>query len=254
MKNKKNLLKQEFLLQKGASIFERFKSSLLPRNRDARDIESVVSDPVGVEVDTLGYRLPSAENLYPGRPKGEQGPVIRYQRNQDGTIESIFPWNDPGVTAGDWAEYVTRELPSIAGEILVTSRLRAGRKPNLLYYKKPFEKVREFGKYAAATGLGAAFSDWGRLATGAALYDNDSDFDALFKEAALIGAYATGGNAAATTVLNGARATWRFFTGKMPSDAVVARIVDLRNIYQGELKRLGFKEGTPKLVLYLMIL
>ena len=92
----------------GASIWERFKSSLLPRNRDARDIESVVSDPVGVEVDTLGYRLPSAENLYPGRPKGEQGPVIRYQRNQDGTIESIFPLNDPGITAGDWAEYVTR--------------------------------------------------------------------------------------------------------------------------------------------------
>ena len=230
----------------GASIWERFKSSLLPRNRDARDIESVVSDPVGVEVDTLGYRLPSAENLYPGRPKGEQGPVIRYQRNQDGTIESIFPWNDPGITAGDWAEYVTRELPAIGGEILVTSRLRAGRKPNLLYYKKPFEKVKEFGKYATATGIGAAFTDWGRLATGAALYDNDSDFDALFKEAALIGAYATGGNAAATTILNGATATWRFFTGKMPSDAVVSRIVELRNTYQGELKRLGFKEGSEE--------
>jgi hypothetical protein len=242
----KELAEAGITYSEGASLYERFKSFALTRNRDARDIESVVADTGGTDFDSLGYRLPSAENLYPGRPKGQQGPVIRYQRNQDGTIESIFPWNEPGVTAGDWAEYVTREVPALAAEIAVTKKLRTGRVKEAIYFKKPFEKVRNWGKYAGATGLSAAAADWAKIASGQAVFGSQGDFGDSFKEALLIGAYTTGGNAAATAILNGATATWSFFTGKLPPEAVVKKIVDLRNTYQSEIKRLGFKEGTPE--------
>ena len=235
---RKDLAEAGIPFSEGAELSERFKAALLPRDKTQLDVESII-DSDAPEYDDLGYMLPEAEYLYPGRPPGEQGPIIRYQRNEDGTIEKIFPFNDPGVTAEDWAEYVSREVPALAAELAVTGSIMKKQAAKIRYYRPPWTAVKEWGAYAAQTGLAAGAGDFARLAAGAALYDTDPNYDDLMKEAGLISAYVMGGNAAATAIFAGTVATYRFITGKPPKGYILQSIKDLRKEFQIALKRAG---------------
>jgi len=241
----KNLAEFGIDYTKGAPTSERFGAALLPREKSALDVDEMVQEEF--LYDDLGYRIPKARHLYPGRPPGEKGPVIRYEQNADGTLSEVFPFNSPGVTADDWAEYVTKEIPAIAGETAALLFLKGRRVPGAGYVKTPWKKIKQFGVDATVMGAGAAFTDFTRLATGELLYRDDVDprfFEHAFKESALIGAYATAGNAAAISLLNGSRATWQFITGKYPPDAIINRIIAVRDEYQSALKKAGFEEGS----------
>jgi hypothetical protein len=256
-----DLAEAGYTYEEGAELSERFKSALLPRDKGPEDVETItrgwnIEGPnkgqlglprikrVEPLYSDLGYLLPEAEYLYPGRPEGEKGPIIRYQRNEDGTIEKIFPFNDPGVTGGDYAEYVTREVPALAAELAITKRIMGKQAAKIRYYKKPWAAVKEWGNYAAQTGLAAAAGDFTRALAGAKIYDTEPAFDELFKESALIGAYATGGNAAATAIFKGAVATYRFITGRPPAARFLNAIRELRKDYQIALKKAGLEEGS----------
>ena len=235
---RKDLAEAGIPFSEGAELSERFKAALLPRDKTQLDVESII-DSDAPEYDDLGYMLPEAEYLYPGRPPGEKGPIIRYQRNEDGTIEKIFPFNDPGVTPEDWAEYVSREIPALAAELAITGSIMKKQAAKVRYYRKPWTAVKEWGSYATQTGLAAGAADFARLTAGAAMYETDPDFDDLMKEAGLISAYVTGGNAAATAIFAGTVATYRFLMGKPPKGWMLQRIKDLREEYQIALKRAG---------------
>jgi hypothetical protein len=248
------LAKAGYTYEEGAELSERFKAAFLPRDKGAEDVETItrgfdIEGPnkgqrVKPLYDDLGYLLPEAEYLYPGRPEGEKGPIIRYQRNDDGTIEKIFPFNEPGVTAGDYAEYISREIPALAAELYITKRIMGKQAANIRYYKKPWAAMKEWGNYAAQTGLAAASGDFTRALAGSAMFDDELEFDRLFKESALIGAYVTGGNAAATAIFKGAVATFNFITGRPPAARVLNAIEELRKDYQIALKKAGLEEGT----------
>lgn len=229
----------------GAPTSERFGASLLPRDKSALDVDEMVQEEF--LFDELGYRIPKARHLYPGRPPGEKGPIIRYEQQADGTVSEVFPFNSPGVTGSDWAEYVVREIPAVAGEGIALAITRGRRVPGAGYVKTPWKKIKQFGVDATAMGAGAAFTDFTRLTSGELLYRdevNPAFFEHAFKESALIGAYATAGNAAAISLLNSARATWQFITGKYPPDAIINRIIAVRDEYQSALKKAGFEEGS----------
>jgi hypothetical protein len=181
------LAKAGYTYEEGAELSERFKAAFLPRDKGAEDVETItrkfdIEGPnkgqrVKPLYDDLGYLLPEAEYLYPGRPEGEKGPIIRYQRNDDGTIEKIFPFNEPGVTAGDYAEYISREIPALAAELAITKRIMGKQAANIRYYKKPWAAMKEWGNYAAQTGLAAASGDFTRALAGSAMFDDELEFD-----------------------------------------------------------------------------
>tara|TARA_R110002020_G_scaffold3022_1_gene14001 strand:- start:155 stop:3979 length:3825 start_codon:yes stop_codon:yes gene_type:complete len=233
----------------GAPMGERFRASLIPRSDPVGAIRKIATAATDREEgrDLLGYTLPNAEHLYPGRPLGQQGPVIRYERNVDtGEIEARFPFNEPGITGGDWAHFVLREVPAVAGDIAASLATSAVFKARLPYYKSVPTKLKEWGLFAAASGLGTSASDLTRYAVGAAAGYNDADFSEAFSEALLIGAYATAGAGAATAIMAGARGTWNFFTGKNPPDFVVERLIAMRRRFQKQLKAENISPGSPE--------
>jgi len=252
-KNQKELGDAGVNPYEGASAFQRFKSAFLPRQQDADDVNKMYEDTVlnstPVVYDDLGYRVPKAEHLFPGRPDGQKGPVITYERDKDGLLVQTLPFNAPGFSPSDLLQHVGKEIPSLIGEIAVLKKIRTGRLAKVRYFTTPGQSVIDFGKEAAAMGFGAAAGDFVKLAGGELAYDGFQDpefFQQAFMESSLIGAYATAGNAAAITLMNGAVGTWSFLTGKPPADFLIKRMVDLRNDYQKGMKARGIEEGSEE--------
>jgi len=245
------LAKQGIPWEEGTGTWERFKASSLPRDKSVRDVESIVSGPV--QYDDFGYRLPDAQYLYPGRPIGEQGPIIRYQYDENGDLIEAFPFNAPGVDGGDFVEFLTRETPALAGEVGALKALRVLRKPYQRFYKSPSRKFMEWGRDAAAMGTGAGFGEFARLAAGYELFTKDIGMMSpgeyywqAAKDAGMLAAFATAGNATVTAGLAGMRGAWNFITNKPVPDYIATRMMDLRNDYQAGLKTAGIEPGSKE--------
>jgi len=234
--------------EEGAPLGERFSAFMIPRSDPVSAIRNIAEAKTGQKQqrNELGYELPNADHLYPGRPFGQQGPVIRYERNvETGEIESRFPFNEPGITGGDWVHYGLREAPAIAGDIAATLATSAVLKARIPYYKSIPTKLKEWGTFAAASGFGTAASDMARYSAGNAWGYNEGDFEDAMKEATLIGTYAAGGSAVATATMAGARGTWNFFTSKDAPDFIIERLRRLRQDFQTTLKQQGIEPGSP---------
>jgi len=231
--------------EEGAPLSERFRASQVARGYQPGTVQDLARD---VGLFSKGDPTGTAEFLYPGRPLGEQGPIIRTTRDPNtGEVVKVFPFNEPDVTGGDWAHFVTREAFPIAGDIGATYAVQKYMKANRGFYAKPKKRLLEFGAFSTAAGFGTAFFDFSRAAIAVATdIDPDLDFTDAATEAGLIGLYATAGSAASLAILNGMRATWNFFTNKHPPAFVVHRMVELRKDYQIELKNAGIKEGSPE--------
>jgi len=232
--------------EEGASALERFKGAFVPRGYTPETVANIAYSS-GEPIPEDPFDL-TAEYLYPGRPPGQQGPIIRKTRNAEGGIEKIFPFNDPGVTAEDFYHFGVREAIPLAGDLLVSAKIlktiKAGKKGK--FYESPWKKVRNWGKFAAASGFGTAAADFSRLAAGVQFIDPDLTWEEAMREAGLIGAYATAGAGAATAILSGTRASWNFFTGKNPPAFMVRKLTEVRNNYQQQLKARNIEEGTPE--------
>jgi len=246
-----DLAKQGITFEEGTGTWERLKAATLPRNKSARDVQSIISGPV--QYDDFGYRLPEAEYLYPGRPIGEQGPIIRREYDEEGNLVEAFPFNAPGVDGGDFAEFLTRETPALAGELGALKILRAWRKPYQRFYKSPSRKFIEWGRDAAAMGGGAGFGEFTRLALGYEAFTKDIGMmspDEYYwqaaKDSGMLAAFATAGNATITAGLAGMRGAWNFITNKPVPDYIATRMMDLRNDYQAGLKAAGIEEGSKE--------
>lgn len=230
----------------GASAEERLKAAFVPRGIQPETVTNIAY-AAGEPVPEDPFDL-TAEFLYPGRPEGQQGPIIRKTRKDDGTIEKIFPFNEPGVTAEDFLHYGIREAIPIAGDVavsaLILNRIKKGQKGK--FYEGPWSKVKNWGAFATASGFGTAAADFARLSAGIQYVDPDLTWEEAMREAGLIGAYATAGAGAATAILNGTRATYNFFTGKNPPVFMVRRLKELRDDYQKGLKNRNIEEGTPE--------
>jgi len=235
--------------EEGAPFGERIRASMIPRSDPVTSIRNVAEEATNQEeqVDPSGYTLVNAEHLYPGRPLGQQGPVIRYERNPEtGEIEGRFPFNEPGLTGGDLAHFALREAPAIGGDIAFSLATSAYFKSRLPYYKSIPTKIKEWGAFATVSGFGTAATDFSRYAVGRAMGYNEGDFGDAMQESALIGAYATGGNAVATALMAGARGTWNFMTGRNPPDFVIERLIALRKSFQDQLKKQGIEPGSAE--------
>jgi len=235
--------------EEGAPLGERARAAAIPRSDPVSAIRNIAEAATDIkeQVDEFGYTLPNAQHLYPGRPPGQQGPVIRYERNlETGEIEGRFPFNEPGVTGGDLAHFVLREAPAVAGDIAATLATSAVFKARLPYYKSIPTKIKEWGAFSAAAGFGTATTDFMRYGYGLAMGYNEGDFEDAFKESMLIGAYASGGSAVATSLMAGARGTWNFITGKQPPDFIIERLIALRKSFQETLKKKGIKPGSAE--------
>lgn len=231
--------------EEGASIKERAAASLVPRGYTPKTIENIAYSQGEPRFDDYQSNL-AAEWLYPGRPQGEQGPIIRKTRNSDGSIEKIFPFNEPGVTAGDYAHYVLRDAVPIGGDIAATVYVGKRLKKGKTFYQTPWKKVKNWGEFAAASGYGTAAGEYARLVSGIEFIDPDLTYEDAMKESLLLGSYATAGAAGATAILSGTRATWNFFTGKNPPDFLVNNLLKLRKTYQQNLKKAGVLEGSEE--------
>ena len=231
--------------EEGAPLSERFRASQVARGYQPGTVQDLARD---VGLFSKGDPTGTAEFLYPGRPLGEQGPIIRKTRDPDtGEVVKVFPFNEPDVTGGDWAHFVTREAFPITGDVAATVLVQKYMKSKRGFYKKPGTKMKELGAYSAAAGFGTAFFDFNRAAIAVATdIDPDLDFFEAARESGLIGLYATAGSAGVLSILNGMKATWNFFTNKHPPAFIVHRLVELRQDYQISLKNAGIKEGTPE--------
>ena len=248
-RNQFELAKAGVPYEEGAPVGERFRASMIPRSDPVTSIRNIAEAATNQEeqVDPSGYTLVNAEHLYPGRPPGQQGPVIRYERNpKTGEIEGRFPFNEPGLTGGDLVHFALREAPAIGGDIAASLAVNAVIKARLPYYKSIPAKIKEWGTFATASGFGTAATDFSRYAAGRAMGYNEGDFGDAMKESALIGAYASGGNAVATSIMAGDRGTWNFMTGRNPPDFVVSRLVALRENFQKQLKKQGIESGSAE--------
>lgn len=245
--DQKELARAGIPYEEGAPAGERFKGAFVPRGYTPNTVANIAySSGEPVPADPLDL---TAEYLYPGRPEGQQGPIIRKTRNpDDGSIAKIFPFNDPGITAEDFYHYGVREAIPLAGDLVISAKIlkviKAGKKGK--FYEGPWTKVKNWGKFAGASGFGTAAADFSRIAAGKSYIDPDLTYEEAMREAALIGAYATAGAGAATAILSGTRATWNFFTGKNPPLFIVRRLVEVRNSYQKGLKNRNIVEGTPE--------
>lgn len=245
------LAKQGIPWEEGTGTWERTKAAVLPRNKNVRDVESIVSG--GVQYDDYGYRLPDAEYLYPGRPPGEQGPIIRNEYDEEGNLVEAFPFNAPGVDGGDFAEFLLREAPSLAAEFGALKAIRVARKPYQRLYKSTGRKVVEWGRDAAAMGSGAGAGEFTRLAFGYEAFTKDIGlmpygefYWQAAKDSGMLATFATAGNATITAGLAGMRGIWNFATGREVPDYIATRMVDLRNDYKAGLKAAGIEEGSKE--------
>jgi len=242
----KELARAGIPYEEGAPALERFKGAFVPRGYTPETVANIAYS-TGEPVPEDPFDL-TAEYLYPGRPPGQQGPIIRKTRNAEGGIEKIFPYNDPGVTAEDFYHFGVREAIPLAGDVLVSAKIlkviKEGKKGK--FYEGPWKKVQNWGKFASASGFGTAAADFARLNAGKQYIDPDLTFEDAFQEAGLIGAYATAGAGAATAIMSGTRATWNFFTGKNPPVFMVRRLKEVRDNYQKSLKNRNIKEGSPE--------
>ena len=242
----KELAKAGIPWEEGAPVEERRAAAFVPRGYGPRSVENIAFE-YGEPKFEDWERFPAAEYLYPGRPQGEQGPIIRKQRNPEtGEVEKYFPFNEPGVTRGDFAHYALRDAFPLVGDVAISTLIlwRIGKRQK--FYQGPWRKIKDWGAFAAASGMGTAAADFSRLAAGKEYIDPDLTYEEAMREAGLIGLYATGGAAAATAILSGTRAVWQFMSGKNPPDFMVRNLLDLKNNYQNALKKAGIKEGSPQ--------
>ena len=246
-----DLAKEGIPWEEGAGIWERTKAATLPRNKNVRGVESITGG--GVQHDEFGYRRPNAEYLYPGRPPGEQGPIIRNEYDEEGNLVETFPFNAPGVDGGDFAEFLLRETPSLAAEFGALKAIRVLRKPYQRFYKSTGRKVVEWGRDAAAMGTGAGVGEFARLAFGyeaftkdIGLMDSNEFYWQAAKDSGMLASFATAGNATITAGLAGMRGIWYFATGKKVPDYIATRMLDLRNDWRAAVKAAGIEPGSKE--------